>query len=202
MSHLAKIEALLFVAGEEGLGISQLAQLTALSAPALVQQLEQLKDRYEGDQDSALTLMESSRTYKLVTKDQHAELLRSYAKTPTNQSLSRASLEVLSIVAYKQPITRVEVDDIRGVNSSGAMAKLQAFDLIREDGKKEVLGRPNLYVTTDYFLDFMGINDLAELPDISNIELKEEETNLFNRDNSNLPDDEGLPLTKEDTDEN
>ena len=58
----------------------------------------------------------------------------------------------------------MEVDDIRGVNSSGAITKLLSFDLIREDGKKEVLGRPNLYVTTDYFLDYMGINHLEELP--------------------------------------
>ena len=73
-----------------------------------------------------------------------------------NQSLSRAALETLSIIAYKQPITRVEVDDIRGVNSSGAITKLLSFDLIREDGKKEVIGRPNLYVTTEYFLDTWG----------------------------------------------
>ena len=77
-----------------------------------------------------------SNTYKLVTKPDFASLLRDYSKTPINQSLSRASLEVLSIVAYKQPITRAEVDDIRGVNSSGAIAKLQAFDLIQEAGKK------------------------------------------------------------------
>ena len=81
-----------------------------------------------------------------------------------NQSLSRAALETLSIIAYKQPITRIEVDDIRGVNSSGAISKLLSFELIREDGKKEVIGRPNLYVTTDYFLDYMGINHLDELP--------------------------------------
>ena len=93
--------------------------------------------------------------------------------------MSRALLETLSIVAYKQPITRIEVDDIRGVNSSGAISKLQAFDLIRENGKKEVLGRPNLYVTTDYFLDYMGINSLEELPDVSDLEIVQEETELF-----------------------
>lgn len=71
-----------------------------------------------------------------MTKPDFACLLRDYSKTPINQSLSRASLEVLSIVAYKQPITRAEVDDIRGVNSSGAIAKLQAFGLIREAGKR------------------------------------------------------------------
>ncbi|MFX3843456.1 SMC-Scp complex subunit ScpB, partial [Streptococcus suis] len=77
-----------------------------------------------------------------------------------------------------QPITRIEVYDIRGVNSSGFISKLQAFDLIRENCKKEVLGRPNLYVTTDYFLDYMGINILEELPDVSEIDLIKEETEL------------------------
>ena len=103
-------------------------------------------------------------------------------KTPINQSLSRASLEVLSIVAYKQPITRAEVDDIRGVNSSGAIAKLQAFDLIQEAGKKDAVGRPNLYATTDYFLDYMGINSLDELVAIDQLELEDQETSLFRED--------------------
>ena len=98
---------------------------------------------------------------------------------PKSQSLSRAALETLSIIAYKQPITRIEIDAIRGVNSSGALAKLQAFDLIREDGKKEVLGRPNLYVTTDYFLDYMGINHLEELPVIDELEIQAQESQLF-----------------------
>ena len=93
--------------------------------------------------------------------------------------MSRAALETLSIIAYKQPITRIEIDDIRGVNSSGALAKLLAFELIREDGKKEVLGRPNLYVTTDYFLDYMGINHLEELPEVTDTELVTEESQLF-----------------------
>lgn len=179
MSHLAQIEALLFVAGEDGLGLRQLAELVHLPASALHQQLDKLSEKYQSDDDSSLSLLVSSNTYKLVTKDKHADLLRQYSSTPINQSLSRASLEVLSIIAYKQPITRIEVDDIRGVNSSGAISKLQAFDLIREDGKKDVIGRPNLYVTTDYFLDYMGINDLQELPDVSGLELHDEENRLF-----------------------
>ena len=105
--------------------------------------------------------------------------MREYSKAPINQSLSRAALETLSIIAYKQPITRIEVDEIRGVNSSGAISKLQIFDLIRENGKKEVLGRPNLYVTTDYFLDYMGINSLEELPVVEETELITEEGQLF-----------------------
>ncbi|MCB5070045.1 segregation/condensation protein B [Streptococcus mutans] len=184
MTPLSKIEALLFVAGEDGLSLRQLATLLDIPVTALLQQLEKMAQKYERDDNSALSLLESSKTYKLVTKKDYADLLRQYSKTPINQSLSRASLEVLSIIAYKQPITRIEVDNIRGVNSSSAISKLQAFDLIQEAGKKEVLGRPNLYVTSDYFLDYMGINSLEELLDASSIELKDEEFTLFdNKEN-------------------
>ncbi|MEX2803533.1 SMC-Scp complex subunit ScpB [Streptococcus sp. H31] len=179
MSYLSQIEALLFVAGEDGLSLRDLALMLDLTPTALQQQLEKLEQRYQEDDDSCLCLKETANTYKLVTKAAYADLLRRYAKAPINQSLSRASLEVLSIIAYKQPVTRIEIDDIRGVNSSGALNKLQAFGLIREAGKKEVIGRPNLYATTDYFLDYMGINHLDQLPDISGIEIKEEETALF-----------------------
>ena len=179
MSKLAEIEALLFVAGEDGLRVRQLAELLSLPPTGVTQSLEKLAEKYQKDEDSSLALLETSNTYKIVTKQDFAELLREYSKAPINQSLSRAALETLSIIAYKQPITRIEVDEIRGVNSSGAISKLQIFDLICENGKKEVLGRPNLYVTTDYFLDYMGINSLEELPIVEETELIAEESQLF-----------------------
>lgn len=178
-SHLSRLEALLFVAGEDGLSLRTMAQLLEMPVTGLTQSLDKLQAKYEADEDSSLCLLESSNTYKLVTKANFASLLREYSKTPINQSLSRASLEVLSIIAYKQPITRAEVDAIRGVNSSGAITKLQAFDLVREAGKKDAVGRPNLYATTDYFLDYMGINSLDELVAIDQLELEDQETSLF-----------------------
>ena len=179
MSTLAKIEALLFVAGEDGIRVRQLAELLSLPPTGIQQSLEKLAQKYEKDPDSSLALIETGGAYRLVTKPQFAAILKEYSKAPINQSLSRAALETLSIIAYKQPITRVEIDDIRGVNSSGALAKLLAFELVREDGKKEVIGRPNLYVTTDYFLDYMGINHLDELPIVEETELVAEESQLF-----------------------
>ena len=179
MSKLAEIEALLFVAGEDGLRVRQLAELLSMPPTGVTQSLEKLAEKYQKDEDSSLALLETSNTYKIVTKQDFAELLREYSKAPINQSLSRAALETLSIIAYKQPLTRMEVDEIRGVNSSGAISKLQIFDLIRENGKKEVLGRPNLYVTTDYFLDYMGINSIEELPVVEETELITEESQLF-----------------------
>ena len=179
MSKIAEMEALLFVAGEDGLTVRQIADLLSLPPTGVIQSLEKLAQKYEQDQDSCMALLETASTYKLVPKSQYAELLREYSKSPMNQSLSRAALETLSIIAYKQPITRIEVDDIRGVNSSGAISKLLSFELIREDGKKEVIGRPNLYVTTDYFLDYMGINHLDELPIVEETELIGQESQLF-----------------------
>ena len=182
MNYLAQLEALLFVAGEDGLSLRQMAELVNLTPTALTQQLDKLAEKYAQDETSALDLLQTAQTYKLVTKDGFAELLRDYAKAPVNQSLSRASLEVLSIIAYKQPITRIEVDDIRGVNSSSAITKLMSFGLIKIIGKKEVIGTPNLYATTDYFLDYMGINHLDELVDASSIELVDDEITLFSED--------------------
>lgn len=179
MSKLAELEALLFTSGEDGLSLRQIAEILDLPPTGVNQSLEKLAEKYESDTDSGLTLVETSRTYKLVTKPVFSELLRAYSKAPVNQSLSRASLETLAIIAYKQPITRIEIDDIRGVNSSGAIAKLQAFDLVREAGKKEVLGRPNLYVTTEFFLDYIGLNNLEELPMIEDVDLVTEESQLF-----------------------
>lgn len=179
MSRLAEIEVLLFVAGEEGLSLAQLAEVIDIPPTALQQQLEKLADKYQSDSQSGLTLLESSNRFRLVTKPDYAALLRTYARTPINQSMSRTLLETLSIIAYKQPITRVEVDAIRGVQSSGAISKLQAYGLVCEQGKKEVIGRPNLYGTTAYFLDYMGINHLEQLPDVSALEVVEQETVLF-----------------------
>ena len=179
MSKLAEIEALLFVAGEDGLRVRQLADLLSIPPTGVIQSLEKLAEKYRKDEDSSLALLETSNAYKIVTKQDFADLLREYSRAPINQSLSRAALETLSIIAYKQPITRIEVDEIRGVNSSGAISKLQIFDLIRENGKKEGLGRPNLYVTTDYFLDYMGINSIEELPVVEETELITEESQLF-----------------------
>lgn len=168
----------MFVSGEEGVSLREMAEVLSLSVTAISQSLEKLGEKYSADTDSALCLLETSNRYRLVTKESYFSLLETYAKTPIHQTLSRAALETLSIIAYKQPITRMEIDEIRGVNSSGALTKLLAFDLIEEAGKKEVIGRPNLYRTTSFFLDYLGINHLEELPQVIDQEM-EEETDLF-----------------------
>lgn len=196
MSRLAEIEALLFVAGEEGLSLRQMAEVLDLPPTGLSQSLEKLSQKYDQDSDSALMLLQTSNRYRLVTKESFADLLRRYSRTPINQSMSRALLETLSIIAYKQPITRIEVDDIRGVNSSGALSKLVTYELIEAVGYKEVPGRPRLYATTPYFLDFLGINALEELPEISELDLSQEESQLF-IEKEDLGDDVEAPVLED-----
>ncbi len=113
MSTLAKIESLLFVSGEDGIRARQLAELLSLPPTGIQQSLEKLAKKYEKDQDSSLALIETGGAYKLVTKPQFADILKEYSKAPINQSLSRAALETLSIIAYNQPITRIASISIR-----------------------------------------------------------------------------------------
>ena len=181
MNKTAELEALLFVTGEEGLSLRDLSGLLTITPSAIIQQIEKLSQKYQADPESALTIIETAGKYRLATKDKLNDLLQHYAKTPMNQSLSKAALEVLAIIAYKQPLTRIEVDAIRGVNSSGTMATLQAFDLIEVIGKKEVIGNPNLYATTPHFLDYIGINTLEELPEINEESLMNiDDVDIFN----------------------
>ena len=180
LNKTATLELLLFVTGEEGLELNQLSELSGMSKFACEQQIERLIEKYQGDEESALTIIETAGKYKLATKDIFADILKNYAKTPLNQSLSRSALEVLSIIAYKQPITRLEIDQLRGVNSSGTLSTLRAYDLVEKTGTLEVVGRPGLYGTTEFFLDYIGINDLSELPEIDESQFIGEKQVLFN----------------------
>ncbi len=180
LNKTATLELLLFVTGEEGLELNQLSELSGMSKFACEQQIERLIEKYQADEESALIIIETAGKYKLATKDSFADILKNYAKTPLNQSLSRSALEVLSIIAYKQPITRLEIDQLRGVNSSGALSTLRAYDLVEKTGTLEVVGRPGLYGTTEFFLDYIGINDLSELPEIDESQFIGEKQVLFN----------------------
>jgi len=110
-----------------------------------------------------LRIRQVSGGFQMVTDKELVHELEPYFGEKT-EALSRASLETSAIVAYKQPITRIEIDEIRGVNSSGTVRYLLEKNLIKVTGRKDVPGRPLLYSTTRYFLEYMGINDISELP--------------------------------------
>ncbi|MCI0129611.1 MULTISPECIES: SMC-Scp complex subunit ScpB [Enterococcaceae] len=178
-----KIEALLFVSGEEGIRMNELSHLTQETTANVYQAVEELKEKYDIDTSSALTILEVGDRFMMTTKKKMAELLKHYAQSSVNQKLSRIALETLAIIAYKQPITRSEIEQIRGVQSSGSIQRLVHKQLIEEKGRVEGPGRAILYGTTAYFFDYFGLKSMDDLPDIHELgeELDEdnESTNLF-----------------------
>lgn len=170
MNKYNELEAILFVVGDEGIGLEELSYLLDVKTATIFQWLQELEQRYVEDENSALHILEVGNHFVLTTKKEFAPLLKKYAQSPISNALSQAALETLSIIAYKQPITRMEVDEIRGVQSSGSVQKLVARQLIEEKGRVDGPGRAILYGTTQYFMDYFGLKDLNELPDIQSME--------------------------------
>lgn len=164
MNYTAAVQALLYAAGNDGTTIHVLAQAMGLDTAPVRQIVAQLKADLEADANSGLTILEHGQLLKMATKPAFLGVLQNFMVGNIGQHLSQAALEVLAISAYQQPITRIEIDAIRGVNSSGALQTLVTRQLLKEEGRKEVPGRPILYGTSDYFLDYFGLKSLAELP--------------------------------------
>lgn len=170
MSKETELEALLFVSGDEGLTQAVISEVLGIAQPAVRQLIEHLENRLANDDNSALQIIKINNTYKMTTKSSVSEVVENYFQKDQSNSLSQAALEILAIVAYRQPITRVEIDDVRGVSSSGALQTLIGRGLVTVDGKKDVVGHPNLYVTTSYFLQYFGYESLQELPILENFD--------------------------------
>lgn len=167
---ISQLEALLFVAGDEGMSINELSYVLSLSTEQVFEGIVQLNQKYKEDETCAIELKEYANRYMMTTKGKYQNLLQKYSQSPIAARLSQAALETLAVIAYKQPLTRMEVDQIRGVNSSASIQKLLNFQLIEEKGRLEVPGRPRIYATTDYFMDYFGLKNIDELPDISEME--------------------------------
>ena len=181
MTNLSsKIEALLFVAGDDGLSIKQLEFLTEAEETDIKEAVGGMAKRYL-DEASGIMIKELAGVYQLVTKQEVADTIQRLVENPTVQSLSQASLEALAIIAYKQPITRVEIEDLRGVKSEKALHTLAGKGLIQEVGRAEGTGRAILYGTTSEFLNYFGLKDLDELPALPDEaeEDQEDDTDLF-----------------------
>lgn len=182
MNKISQLEAVLFVVGDEGIGLEELSYLLEEPTASIYQFIQTLNQNYQDNENSSLNILEVGNHFVLTTKKEFASLLKKYAQSPMSNRLSQAALETLAIVAYKQPITRSEVDEIRGVQSAGSVQKLAARQLIEEKGRVEGPGRAILYGTTEYFMDYFGLKDLEELPDIQSMEeelLEELPTDLF-----------------------
>ncbi|SFK92673.1 segregation and condensation protein B [Paenibacillus sp. 1_12] len=175
------IEGLLFVAGDEGLDTKQLAEVLELSTDVVRNLIGDLQGDFRNSK-RGLQIVELAGTYQLTTLPAHAPYFERLAYSPSRSSLSQAALETLAIVAYKQPITRVEIEEIRGVKAERALHTLVAKDLIKEVDRADAPGRPILYGTTKPFLDYFALGTIEELPESSlfqNDDNLEEETRLL-----------------------
>ncbi|MEI4790493.1 SMC-Scp complex subunit ScpB [Bacillus sp. FJAT-53060] len=176
----AILEALLYAAGDEGLTRKQLMSVLEVDEAAFIDIMSVVKEEYQ-KQERGIELIEYADSYMLLTKKEYSIYLKKLVETPS-KGLSQAALEVLAIVSYKQPITRGEVEEIRGVKSERVLHSLVAKALLCEVGRADGPGRAILYGTTSTFLEQFGLKSLDELPPLpENVEAdgEQEEADLF-----------------------
>lgn len=167
----AVIEAVLFTMGES-VEVSKLAEVIEEDVKTTRDILKELEERYaQEDRGIFITWFDSA--VQLCTKAQMYEYLIKIAKAPKKMSLTDTVLETLSIIAYKQPVTRVEVEKVRGVSCDHAINRLLEYDLITELGRLDAPGRPLLFGTTEQFLRSFGVKSLDELPELNPVQFEE-----------------------------
>ncbi len=178
MNKLGVLEGLLFVEGDEGLTLDSICNILEINHEEAKELLMQLKNAYEKE-DRGLRIRFLGESFKLTTKEEHKAYYQKLVMSPENQTLSPAALEVLAIIAYNEPITRVEIDELRGLSSDYTLRKLLAKGLVKEAGKSTMPGRPNLYKTTREFLDYFGLATLDDLPKLKEESEHARQTELF-----------------------
>lgn len=179
MDKIGCLEGLLFIVGDEGLSIEEICNILIITVEEAKELLSMLNKEYEKD-IHGLRISYLGERFKLTTKKEHASYYKKLA-TEKENILSQAQLEVLAIIAYNEPITRVQIDEIRGIQSAHIVKKLLSKDLIKVCGKSDLLGKPNLYKTTKYFLDYFGLATISDLPEVSIFNTEEENKELFSK---------------------
>ena len=176
MNYKSILESLLFVSGDEGLDIKQINSILELDN--IDEIILSLQNEYK-EENRGIELAVLGNRLKLVTKKQNKEYIQKMITYEESYNLSEAALETLAIIAYNQPVTRIMVDEIRGISSSHMVRKLVYKNLICEVGRSEAAGRPILYGTTPLFLDYFGLKSIKDLP---HIEIKKDDsiTDLYN----------------------
>ncbi len=167
----AAVEAILFAAGDS-VEVSRLAAALELEPAEMEDILRRMMLRYE-EEDRGIRLVELEDSWQLCTKTEHYEELIRVVKQPKKYTLTEVLLETLSIVAYKQPVTKLEIEKIRGVKSDHAVNKLVEYGLIEEVGRMDAPGRPILFGTTEDFLRSFGVSSVEELPKISQQQMED-----------------------------
>ena len=163
MSLKSIIESLLYAWGEP-LNISEISKILNIKPFVINQTLDDMVVDYSKDPDRGLVIQKFGNSYQLNTKKENFEYIQTLLQTSVNRNLSSAAMETLSIIAYKQPVTKVEIELIRGVKCSNVIKGLVDKKLIKEVGKLDKPGRPLLYSTTDEFLRHFGLGSIEELP--------------------------------------
>ena len=161
------IEALLFISGEP-VTLAELKSGAEMPEPELKQLLDEMIAEYK-ERNGGVLLIEIANGYQMVTNPHYAQSIRKFRSTTASSKLSMPALETLAIIAYKQPIIKAELEQIRGVNSDGVVKTLLDKRLIKIMGRKEMPGKPLLYGTTREFLEYFGLKDLTELPTIAEL---------------------------------
>lgn len=179
---ISALESLLFAVGEEGITLVDITSILEKESEEVLELLNKLEKKYIEDENSGIELKLLGNSYKLVTKEKNSEYLKKLVEETSN-SLSQSALETLAIVAYNEPITRIQIDEIRGINSSQMLRNLMNKGFVEVVGKSDLPGRPNLYKTTDRFLDYFNLSTIKDLPkiDIEDIEVLEEEDLFLSR---------------------
>ncbi|WP_215145199.1 SMC-Scp complex subunit ScpB [Exiguobacterium qingdaonense] len=178
LSYETIIEGLLFVVGDEGMEVRALAETLDISEAAAREQLSKLEASFSTS-NRPFQLMESAGVYKLVTIPDVSPYIQKYVGTMAEQALSRAAMETLVIIAYKQPVTRADIEEIRGVKVERVIHTLLSKGLIESAGRTKTIGRAKLYRTTEHFLDHFGFNSLEELPPLTFEDELTDEGDLF-----------------------
>ncbi|WP_338470142.1 SMC-Scp complex subunit ScpB [Niallia sp. XMNu-256] len=158
------VESLLFAAGDEGLTMKQICDVLEIEQMLVEQVIGELEKEYNENPNRGITLVQMAGAFQLVTKKEYSSYLKKLVESPHTANLSQAALETLAIIAYKQPITRMEIEEIRGVKTERPLHTLMAKALIKEVGRAEGAGRAYLYGTTKEFLDYFGLKSIEELP--------------------------------------
>lgn len=179
--HKAVLEGLLFVVGEDGLTLDQIENILEVDEETAKNVIMELKHDYE-DESRGLRIDFLGNRFKITTKFEHKAYYQKLIENPDTNFLSQAALETLAIIAYNEPITRIQVDAIRGVSSISIVRKLVAKGFIKEVGRSDIPGRPILYETTHEFLDYFGLSSIEDLPNIDDIMKSSEEEKDDNPD--------------------
>lgn len=183
MNKQAILEGLLFVVGEDGLTLTQIIDILNLTEEEAKELVSSLRREYEKD-NRGIRIDFLGNAFKLTTKKEHREYYQKLIENKETNILSQSALETLAIVAYNEPITRLQVDEIRGVSSAQMIRKLVAKGFIKELGRSDLPGRPILYKTTSEFLDYFGLATVDDLPKFeefmpNNEGKQEDETDLY-----------------------